>query len=120
MSEQLVAISAPTADPDGHVWLLSTQRSAAGTVTRRASRVATLDGGAVVSDQGFSDADRTLDLRWTPTDSAQEAAVERLLRLYALVTVSAPAGVFSAAPASYEPSAGDARLQLLITARLSA
>jgi len=120
MTGQLVAISAPSADPDGHVFLLTTHDSAAGEVTRRASRIATLDGGAVMSDQGFSDADRKLELQWSPIDSAQTDAVERLVRLYALVTVVIPAGVFRAAPSAYTPRADNAQLQLLITERISA
>jgi hypothetical protein len=116
----LVTISSPIADPLGHVRLdVSFESSLGGDVVRRVNRVPTLDGGAVVNDFGYSDADRTIDLAWMPTSRAVEDAVVRMLQLYEQIHVSTPAGFFRAAPERYTPGATESRLRLLVLAKLS-
>ena len=60
----LRTLSSPSADYAGHVQIDIRPVIESGTVARRVSRIATLDGSAVVNDGGYSDTDRTIDLRW--------------------------------------------------------
>jgi len=91
-----------------------------GNVQRRANRVATLDGGAVFNDFGFSQADRTFELRWSPTSAAQEADIARLVRSYPKLTCALAEGLFLAAPLAYTPGDRESRLTLLVDRRLDA
>ena len=86
---------------------------------RRVNRVATLDGGAVVNDFGQSEADRTIELRWRPRSAADEARVERLVRLYNRLHLATARGVWLAAPERYVPGANESRLTLLCVAKLT-
>jgi len=116
----LHTIATPTADPAGYIELsVMDPVKAIGETARRVNRVATLDGGAVINDFGYSDADRTIDLAWMPTSRAVEDAVVRMLKLYEQIHVSTPAGFFRAAPERYTPSATESRLRLLVLAKLS-
>jgi hypothetical protein len=116
----IATIAATTADPLGVVQLeLDTDRSDLSSMTRRVTRVATLDGSAVFNDFGYSQADRTVRLVWQVASEAQKTAVERLMRLYALITVSLADGLFQAAVESFTVSSGQATLTLLIKSKLS-
>jgi hypothetical protein len=116
----LHTIATPTADHAGYIELSVMDPVASiGESARRVNRVATLDGGAVVNDFGFSEADRTIDLAWQPTSRAVEDAVVRMLKLYEQIHVSTPAGFFRAAPERYTPGATESRLRLLVLAKLS-
>jgi hypothetical protein len=106
-------------DAQGYIELDVLPKTTIGETRRRANRIATLDGGAVTNDAGFSEADRTLDLRWQPRSSVQEALIERLVRLYSRVQVSTSGGVFLALLESYTPDNEEARLRLLVLSKLS-
>lgn len=116
----LATISTREFDPDGYVQIEATVASAlGGERTRRVNRVTTLDGGVAINDFGYTDGDRTLDLRWTPASEAQERAVERLLRTYPTLCVTVPDGAFLAAPERYTPGTDESTLRLLVVSRLS-
>jgi hypothetical protein len=85
---------------------------------RRGNRIATLDGGAVVNDFGYSAADRIFTLRWM-VSSAEDATIRRLIDVHQRVTVSVPEGVFECVIGNYGVTAGSATLQLLPAAQLS-
>lgn len=116
----LHTISTTTYDPFGVVELDCIPTQTTGEVRRRMNRVATLDGGAVVNDYGFTDADRVIELRWAPTSVAVEANVERLVRTYNRLIVSTPAGVWLTAPEYYAPATDESTLRLLALEKLSA
>lgn len=116
----LAALSSITFDPSGYIELDLLPDHTDGEVRRRVNRVATLDGGAVVSDAGFSHADRTIQLRWQPRDKTTEDDVERLVRTYATLAVSTRSGVFLTSPESYTPTATESSLRLLVLEKLSA
>ncbi len=97
--------------------LPSTER---GDIARRVNRVATLDGGAAFNDFGHTEADRTITLRWVPESATHEAAITRLVRLYARLIVATQDGLFLAAPEAYTPGENDSRLRLLVERRLDA
>lgn len=112
-------ISTPTFDPDGFVELTVRNDTTAGEVRRRSNRVATLDGGAVINDFGYTDSDRTITLRWAFVDAATEVEVDRLVRTYDRLQVATRAGVFLAAPEVYIPGINESTLRLLVLSKLS-
>jgi hypothetical protein len=85
-----VVLSALTFDPLGVVALDVDPAQVFGDIRRRMNRVATLDGGAVFNDFGYSEADRSIFLSWRVQSAAQEAAVARLVQLYARVRLPLP------------------------------
>lgn len=115
----LVHLAAKLFDLSGVVLLDCLPDTNAGKIMRRVNRVATLDGGASFNDFGFSEADRTIELRWMPSSAATEAAVARMVRLHRSVYVSMPTGLWLAAPESYTPGAEESRLVLLVSERLA-
>lgn len=108
-----------TFDPLGVVDLDLDPNTSFGTPRRRMNRVATLDGGAVFNDAGYSEADRTIKLVWPVTSAETEAAIERLVTLYAQLHVSTPRGFYLAAPELYTPGAATSSLTLLVVRKLS-
>ena len=114
-----VVLCALTFDPLGVVPLDVTADTTFGELRRRMNRVATLDGGAVFNDFGYSEADRSIKLVWTPASAEQEAAVARLVQLYAQITVASADGLFLAAPEVYTPGATESTLSLLVARKLA-
>ena len=116
----LYALAAITFDPAGHIQLPATPQTTDGETRRRMSRIATLDGGAVVTDGGFSQVDRVFELEWPADDAAREAAVRRMVELYPQVLLAAPSGVYLVALESYVPGPAESSLRALVVAKLSA
>ncbi len=115
----LNTLSTPTADPDGYIELQVSLDTTNGESRRRVTRVATLDGSAVLSDGGYSEADRTIDLIWQTGSEPRELNIERLVQLYPQIQVATRAGVYLAAPESYRPGPAETRLRLLVVEKLS-
>jgi len=116
----LYALSTLIWDPQGYVEVDALPAQTDGEVRRRVNRVATLDGGAVVNDAGYSEADRTIELRWVRTSPAHEYLIERLVRLYPRIHVATRAAVYEAAVEAYLPGAAESALRLLVISKLSA
>lgn len=114
-----VSLSPLEFDPLGGVALDCVPDQTLGESRRRMNRIATLDGGAVFNDAGFSEADRTIELRWRVRSKAQEVAVQRLVQIYARVHVATPQGFYLAALERYMPGAREASLNLLVVAKLA-
>ena len=114
-----VTLSPLTFDPLGGVTINALPGQTLGETRRRMNRIATLDGGAVFNDFGFSEADRTIQLRWRVQSAAQEAAVQRLVQLYARIHVSTPRGFYLAALELYTPGASESSLSLLVVSKLA-
>ena len=53
-------------------------------------------------------------LRWQVQSAAQEAAVQRLVQLYARIHISTPQGFYLAALELYTPGAKESSLSLLV------
>ena len=70
------------------------------------------------NDFGFSEADRTLRLRWGAT-RALDAAVERLVQLYARVHLATNQGFFVVAVEAYVPGNTQSTLSLLVAEKLA-
>lgn len=79
----------------------------------RVSRSATLDGGCVIDHQGFSDGDRTLDIRalWT---EAQAAVLWYLFRTTTFLNISTREGFFYGVIESMQDENGNGRLSILV------
>jgi hypothetical protein len=114
-----VALSSLTFDPLGAIALNVRPGQTLGQTRRRINRIATLDGGAVFNDFGYSEADRTLQLLWKVRNADQEAAIARLVELYARVHVATPNGFYLAAVEVYSPSATESSLLLLVVDKLT-
>lgn len=113
-----VTLSPLTFDPLGAVSLHATPDTDMGTHTRRMNRVATLDGGAVFNDFGFSQQDRSIRLVWQPT-AALHASIERLVQLYGRVHLATQQGFFVVAIESYAPGNTQSTLSLLVAEKLA-
>jgi hypothetical protein len=113
----LISLNTPSFDLSGSVELDVTID--AGNQSRRVNRVATLDGGAVFNDFGFSEADRTIRLDWKSQGAEKEAIVARLVRLYQRLILSCHEGVFNVAPESYKSTSTGSTLTLLVAEKLT-
>ena len=114
-----VTLSPIDFDPLGSITLHTMPGQTLGETRRRMNRIATLDGGAVFNDFGFSESDRTIQLRWRVTSAAQEAAVQRLTEIYSRIHVATTQGFFLAALELYTPGAQESRLSLLVVDKLA-
>lgn len=97
----LIGIAARSYDPLGALLLPYRDGTVLGDLSRRVSRVRTLDGGVAVTNRGHSPGDRTLviSLEDQPMDVIDQ--VRRVVRLHAFVTVSIPDGCFIGVPSEY-------------------
>lgn len=109
-----IGLAARSFDTEGALllpWLDGTETD---TITRRVARSATLDGGAAISNRGYSVADRTVTLSLAGQPQAVIERVRRLLRLHGTVTVSLRDGAYLGAPSAYNES--QQTLTVLLTA----
>ena len=113
-------LSTPTFDTVGYVEVNVTADTTTGDTRRRISRIATLDGGAVINDGGYSDGDRILSLTWVADNADLEAAVKRMVELYPQIQISTRDGVYLAALESYTPGAKESSLRALVVSKMSA
>ena len=82
-------------------------------LSRRVSRIATLDGASVVNDSGYSDTDRTLVVEAEITE-AQKATLEYMIKAYSRLNVASRAGFFSCALRNMGVDNGQLSLTLLV------
>jgi hypothetical protein len=115
----LNVLSTPTFDPAGYIEIDVADAQAPSDIKRRVNRTPTLDGGAAINDFGFSDADRTIELRWQNLSRSTDDAVSSMVQSYQLLQVSTRDGVFLAAPELYAPRNDESSLRLLVIEKLS-
>ena len=86
---------------------------------RRISRTATLDGGVLIADLGFSDGDRTLSA--IELDATQEAVnfAQYIVEHYTLINAATDDGVYEVAPESYIVDDGKLTITLLVNRKIS-
>lgn len=113
-----ITIASQGFDLQGFMELHTLPDVTSGEVTRRVNRVATLDGGAAFNDFGFSEADRTIELRWLPTSQAQIQQAATLVQRHSRVLVGMPDGLWLAAPERFSPGP-ECSLTLLVERKLS-
>lgn len=100
----IIGLAALTFDPQGAVIVPWRDGTETESISRRVSRTATLDGGAAISNRGYSPADRTLTISLQGESLALIEQVRRLVRLHGQVTVSMRDGVLFGVPESYDES----------------
>ncbi len=115
----LATISTLEFDPAGFLTLQVRPGSAFQERRRRVNRIATLDGGAVINDFGYAEADKTIALAWEPTDRVTEAAIDRLARLYGRLNVSIDGAMYLVAVESYTPGTDESQMRLLVIEKLT-
>jgi len=113
----VIHIASTTFDLLGHVSI--DPLPGAQSYRRRAARAATLDGGAVVSDRGYSDGDLTRQYRWRVVSRAHTERVRRIVKLHPTVTLSSAEGCFLAVPESMDEGPDENTLTLLVIRTLS-
>ncbi|CAH1044572.1 hypothetical protein [Halomonas sp. TD01] len=97
----LIGLAARSYDPLGALLLPHREGTSMGDLSRRVSRVRTLDGGVAVTNRGHSPGDRTLTISLSGLPMAVVDRARRLVRLHASITVSMPDGCFIGVPSEY-------------------
>lgn len=87
--------------------------------TRRISRTSTLDGGCSISDQGFSDADRTFNIQKKNVSEYIADRIWYLFRTYSLVNVATREGLFKGAIEKVSIVEGDLKFKILIKEKIT-
>ena len=93
----MIAITTPTYDLDGVYVSHHHPLSSLNDITRRATRTATLDGGAVMNDIGYSDSDRTITVTTNPSLKEREI-LSNMVKFYSNVYLFITDGAFNANP----------------------
>lgn len=112
-----VTISPASFSTTGPLVLTRVESDGTHAASRRVSRTATLDGGVVLTDGGFTHGDRTLNLTHVAATEAEVALARTLCAGFATVTVATPEGLFGGALESVDYTQGDLTLTVLVTAR---
>lgn len=114
----MIGLSAITFDPSGAAYLfahdLALRTTKVSDISRRATRTATIDGGASLYDAGHSDGDRTIRLGINKSYPHLET-VKYLVKNYSQITVTTIDGAFIANPNSLRESTNEWVLTLLVT-----
>ncbi len=113
----MISLSAPQFDLDGQ--LISYSGSAIPrNISRRAVRVATLDGGATLVDGGYADCDLTFDLNLADTTGDHHQTITGLIRNYQYVVLSVETGCFRVLLSALENSRGETTCTAEVLERL--
>lgn len=115
----MIAISAPVFDITGAMVFKDAGDSEFDTVSRRVSRTATLDGGAYVSDAGYSDADITLVFKVKQLTSADVINLRRMFSSYNTLVATTPRAAYSVAPTGFTYRSGVGTLTLYVREKIS-
>lgn len=108
-------------NPDGDVLLTASEDSDIKYLSRRLSRTATLDGGAVIVDNGYSAADGSIKINIDPNqnDLTLYNQIAAIIKQFGMVTVSCADGVFLAAIESVTNPKTRLTINLLIKEQLA-
>lgn len=117
----MIGLATQVFDLNGALLLFGTRaESELSEVSRRVSRTATLDGGAVVTDGGYTAADKTLKIVAERVSAETFAAAQYLVRNYGSLMVATDFGLFLGAPESLSlDNTGRLRLTVLVTEELT-
>ncbi len=100
----LIGLAARTFDPEGAFLVPWQDGTESESLTRRVSRVPTLDGGVSVTDRGHAAGDRTIVVSLAGEPLATVERARRLLRLHSQVTISLRDGCYAARTQAYDES----------------
>lgn len=114
----MISISPMQYDPDGAL-MLASETSVKAPTTRRVTQVATLDGGALLSDGGFSHGDRTLAVKIAGPTGPQLRRVRQMQRAYPELLFSWVEGLFVGAIQHASETNGVLTLTFLVKERIA-
>ena len=114
-----IVLSSRVFDLDGYVPLRVQANSQQFDKVRRVTRTATLDGGAFITDFGYTDSDRTMTFQIPALDRDGQIAVERMMRTYAEIGVSTYDGFYVGVMAGTQVRNGVLQVTVLVKERLS-
>jgi hypothetical protein len=83
--------------------------------SRRVSRTATLDGGAAITDGGYSAADRTYIVKTRDDDGTLATWAERIVKNYTTLMLSTRNGLFYGTPSRWWVDGEFINIEILIT-----
>lgn len=86
---------------------------------RRINRIATLDGGSVFTDKGYTHSDRVLSVTYPTVSVTHDDTARRILESHSRVTVAIGEGVFEAAPESIDITAEENTFNFFIVDKVS-
>ena len=95
------------------------RRTRVGSVTRRNNRVATLDGGVVVNDFGFSEGDRSVRIAFNPEDYETNIKIAGIVKNSTKINISYEDGIFEAIVRSYVYDPNGSTLSIDILSKLA-
>jgi hypothetical protein len=108
-------IATLTAHPFGALVLdCDDKRSNLGEIKRRVTRMATLDLGAALIDQGYTDADRTITLVLHNPSADTVSSARAIVQGQAVVLLFLQDGAYRAAPEQITESPGAVTLRFLL------
>lgn len=119
----MIAIASATYDPIG--WRVFHGDPVANDLgnrggARRVSRTATLDGGCVVYDAGYTDSDRTITVTVPSTKMADLDFADHVCRNCPRVWIFTREGVFAGVPKRHAVTGGVLKITILVTDKLDA
>ena len=114
----MISISTIDQNADGSVTINEDITSRLLNTQSRVSRSATLDGGAVIDHQGYSDADLRFDIVAELTE-AQESKLWAIYKAQTFLNISIKEGVFKGAISAMFPKDGKLTLAFLVQEKIS-
>lgn len=114
----MISITAPVFDIDGLIIVEQPDVDGLSTITRRSSRIATLDGRAAFNDFGYSDADRILTIAWRPKSQAETDNIIRMIKTYSRLILASREGCFIGAPDDFRTDDNTVQFKLHVERRL--
>lgn len=112
----MISISTITQNASGAVIIEELLISSVNNNSARISRVATLDGGSVITHSGYSDGDRTLSV-YARLNKAQSDLLWSIFKNETFVLVSIPDGLFYSSIQRVRIDNGDLSMTILIKNR---
>ena len=118
----MIILCSATVDPTYSPLVLDTvpARDRLAEISRRVTRTATLDGSAVLYDNGFSHADRVLTFAVKQPSSAVVASVRALMAASGTHSIATSEGRFSGVLERVSLDTGDLVCRFLVTSKDSA
>ncbi len=115
----IVSLCARVFDPDGALVFEIDPASDLGESSRRVSRVKTLDGFSAFSDNGYSDGDRTITLKFVSTVDLFDQ-LHAMMVIHPLLSLATIDGCFEgvAETITRDPASGIVELVFLVGQRL--
>lgn len=114
----MISVSTIIKDSAGDVIINELPESKLHDSSARVSRSATLDGGCVITDSGFCDADRTFDVRARPNKDDVET-LRAIFKVHSLVHIATAEGFFSGKIERLGSDNGGIRMTVIIKEKLA-